>query len=128
TQFKEFFESKEVNALDVPNKKWQDSFNDGATLETCLVNEGRALDDNLLHRLAVPKFIPTDDPIACLNKAMAFMSTGQNVASMGSKEKILLVHAHESGQVLDVSSSSYDNDTVSEVHPNMFEIMFAHGI
>ncbi|GKE47987.1 hypothetical protein Tco_1479245, partial [Tanacetum coccineum] len=99
----------------------------------------------------------------------------------GSKEKILLVHAHESRQVLDVSSSlgnenrssnyessssgnenkssdyesnssrnnadakkmlvdttafdienddirtSYEYDTVSDVHPNIFEIMFAHG-
>ncbi|GJS33593.1 hypothetical protein Tco_0531975 [Tanacetum coccineum] len=45
---------------------------------------------------------------------MQMLILGQNVASMGSKEKILLVHAHESGQVLDVSSRSYDNDTVSE--------------
>ncbi|GKD32108.1 hypothetical protein Tco_1242886 [Tanacetum coccineum] len=78
--------------------------------------------------LVVPTFLPIDDPIACLNKAMAFMSTafpsrftiqdgrltfqqvqgrqGQNVAGMGSKEKILLVQAHEPDQVLDESSSS----------------------
>ncbi|GJX11255.1 hypothetical protein Tco_0201114 [Tanacetum coccineum] len=46
-----------VNALDVPNKSWQESFNDGTTLEACLVtknavleaclvNEGITLNDN----------------------------------------------------------------------------------
>nr|GEZ03971.1 reverse transcriptase domain-containing protein [Tanacetum cinerariifolium] len=33
TQFKEFFNSKEANALDVPNKCWQKSFSDGAKWE-----------------------------------------------------------------------------------------------
>ncbi|GJZ21570.1 hypothetical protein Tco_0558609 [Tanacetum coccineum] len=166
---------------------------EGTTLEACFVNEGRALDDNLVVKettydsvtspeqldessssqqphatfpqldsgLAVPIFIPIDDLIACLHK-------GQNVAGMGSKEKILLVQEQESGQVLDVSKilgnenksfnyesnnsgndadakkilvdttasdienddigTSYDSDTVSEVHPDMFEIVFAHGI
>nr|GEU85513.1 hypothetical protein [Tanacetum cinerariifolium] len=77
--------------------------------------------------VAVQTFIPTDDPIACLHKAMAFMvivqqvqgGQGQNVAGMGSKEKILLVQAQESGHVL---------ETISEVHLDMFEIVFAHGI
>ncbi|GJR08560.1 hypothetical protein Tco_0791212 [Tanacetum coccineum] len=33
TQFKEFFDSKEVTALDVPNKCWQKSFSNGAEWE-----------------------------------------------------------------------------------------------
>ncbi|GKC90958.1 hypothetical protein Tco_1151607 [Tanacetum coccineum] len=192
TQFNEFFDSKEVNASDFQNKCWQKNFIDGATLEACLVNEGRALDDNLVIKetiddsvtsseqldessssqqphvtfpqldsgLVVPTFIPTDDPIACLHKAMAFMVTvqqvqgrhGQNVAGMGSKEKIMLVQIQKFGQVLDEGSRndadakkmlvdmttyaienddigpSYDSDTVFEVHLDMFENMFAHGI
>ncbi|GJT84640.1 hypothetical protein Tco_1066357 [Tanacetum coccineum] len=32
-RFKEFFDSKEVNALDVPNKSWQVSFNNGTRWE-----------------------------------------------------------------------------------------------
>nr|GEV70988.1 hypothetical protein [Tanacetum cinerariifolium] len=243
TQFKEFIDSKAVNASNFHNKCWQKDFSDGATieaclltegaileaclvtgatLEACLVNEVRALDDNLvvkettdysvtssvqldessssqqLHAifpqldsgLVVPTFLPIDDPIVCLNKAMTFMVTVQqvqgrqcqHVAGVGSKEKILLVQAHESGQVLDENSSlgnenrssdyernssrnenrssnhesnssgndayakkmlvdttasdienddigpSYDSDTVSEVHLNMFEIVFTHGI
>ncbi|GKD08414.1 hypothetical protein Tco_1188099 [Tanacetum coccineum] len=136
TPFKEFFDSKKVNASDFENKSWQNTFKDirdgnlkltnqqqslvtegaileaclvtkGATLEACLVNESRALDDNLVVKettddsvtsseqldksissqqphatfpqldsgLVVPTLLPTDDPIACLNKAMAFMST-----------------------------------------------------
>ncbi|GJY27903.1 hypothetical protein Tco_0403670 [Tanacetum coccineum] len=76
--------------------------------------------------LIVPTFLPGDDPIACLNKAMAFISTiggllfskfkedkGEgNMArqctqpkrtknSTWFKEKMLLVQAQESGQVLD---------------------------
>ncbi|GKB49766.1 hypothetical protein Tco_0900519, partial [Tanacetum coccineum] len=82
------------------------------------------------------------------------VTKGQNVAVYGSKEKIILVQAHESGQVLDESNSSgnenrssdkessslkgndananigpsYDSDTVSEVPHDMFENVFAHGI
>ncbi|GJR80564.1 hypothetical protein Tco_0151349 [Tanacetum coccineum] len=44
---------------------------EGTTLRACLVTEGVEMDD----RLVVPTFIPTDDLIACLHKAMAFMST-----------------------------------------------------
>ncbi|GJU73864.1 hypothetical protein Tco_1265269 [Tanacetum coccineum] len=129
TPFKEFFDSKEVNALDFQIKCWQKHFKDytgwepktyrrillqyldeldklidervlkydvlrmkekevqaikeienaldarlvieGTTLRACLVTEGVEMDD----RLVVPTFIPTDDLIACLHKAMAFMST-----------------------------------------------------
>ncbi|GJT69077.1 hypothetical protein Tco_1028363 [Tanacetum coccineum] len=77
--------------------------------------------------LAVPSFVPGDDPIASLNKAMSFLSTiiasrfpttnlehipiqeTKLIFSMPKrprnttwfKEKILLVQAQESGQVLD---------------------------
>nr|GEU38009.1 hypothetical protein [Tanacetum cinerariifolium] len=169
-----------------------------ATLETCLVNEGRALDDNLVIKettdgyvtsseqldessssqqphatflkidsgLAVSTFIPTDDLIACLHKIMAFLSTvtvqqvqgrhGQNVAgnenrssnykssSSGNKNrssdyesnslgnnadaKKMLVDTTSSDIENDDTGISYDSDTISEVHPDMFEIMFAHEI
>ncbi|GJU59875.1 hypothetical protein Tco_1237641 [Tanacetum coccineum] len=63
--------------------------------------------------LATPVFLPGDDLIACLNKAMAFMSTGEGRMarqctqpkrprnSTWFKEKMLLVEAQELGQVLD---------------------------
>ncbi|GKB29086.1 hypothetical protein Tco_0868487 [Tanacetum coccineum] len=75
--------------------------------------------------LAVLVFLPGDDPIACLNKAMAFTvtvqqvqgrqgqsfagmrtkgndtSSGGNNATAWFKEKLMLAEAQESGQVLD---------------------------
>ncbi|GJS03769.1 retrovirus-related pol polyprotein from transposon TNT 1-94 [Tanacetum coccineum] len=76
--------------------------------------------------LAVPTFLPGDDQIACMNKAMAFLSAvtiqqvkgrqGQNIVGLGSqgntssskgntsgqaKEKVLLVQAHAEGKELD---------------------------
>ncbi|GJT57675.1 hypothetical protein Tco_0992729 [Tanacetum coccineum] len=82
--------------------------------------------------LAVPVFLPGDDPIACLNKAMAFMSNDGRVIvqqvrgiqgkvllctkhkrprnSAWFKEKILLVQAHEDGQVLDEEHLAFPTD------------------
>ncbi|GKE12890.1 hypothetical protein Tco_1416441, partial [Tanacetum coccineum] len=72
--------------------------------------------------LAVPSFLPRDDPIASLNKAMAFLIQGrQSQGYAGNslkcnatalrpkrprnsawfKEKLMLAEAHEFGQVLD---------------------------
>nr|GFD37337.1 hypothetical protein [Tanacetum cinerariifolium] len=45
---------------------------------------------------AVPVFSPGDDPIACLNKAMAFLTT-----IAWYKDKAMLSEAHEAGQNLD---------------------------
>nr|GEZ51255.1 hypothetical protein [Tanacetum cinerariifolium] len=69
--------------------------------------------------LAVPVFLPGDDPIDCLNKALAFVSTvvasrfpstnkqlrtSSNLRNQATiqdgREKMLLVQAHESDQVL----------------------------
>ncbi|GJX72753.1 retrovirus-related pol polyprotein from transposon TNT 1-94 [Tanacetum coccineum] len=90
--------------------------------------------------LAVPSFLPGDDPIACLNKEMAFMSTvmaslqgrqcqsftgtgtkgnatsfaGINVAGQARfKEKMLLVQAQESGQTDDLDAYDSDCDDIS---------------
>ncbi|GKA53103.1 hypothetical protein Tco_0746418 [Tanacetum coccineum] len=75
-------------------------------------------------KLVVPIFLPVDDLIACLNKAMAFMVTIQQVqriqgqsSSLGTignattsrgnnatgqaREKLMLAEAHKSSQVLD---------------------------
>ncbi|GJR64169.1 hypothetical protein Tco_0010234 [Tanacetum coccineum] len=203
TQFKEFFDTKEVNASDFPNKCWQKNFIDvlkygalrmkekevqvikeiknrlkekeiqqqqslviegaileaclvtkGATLEACLVNEGRALDDNLVIKET------TYDSVTSTSSNLRNQATiqdgrvtvqqvqgrhGQNVTGMGSKEKILLVQIQKSGQVLDESSSSGNENRSSDyessslgmktevltmkatVHPDMFENVFAHG-
>ncbi|GJS04171.1 hypothetical protein Tco_0320679 [Tanacetum coccineum] len=49
---------------------------------------------------AVLVFSPGDDPIACLNKAMAFLTVVAS-SSMIYKDKAMLVEAQEAGQILD---------------------------
>ncbi|GKF57577.1 hypothetical protein Tco_0171114 [Tanacetum coccineum] len=71
---------------------------------------------------AVPVFSPRDDLIACLNKAMAFLTT---VASSRQctqpkrprnaiawyKEKAMLVEAQEAGQILDEEQLAFLADS-----------------
>ncbi|GKD66789.1 hypothetical protein Tco_1308897 [Tanacetum coccineum] len=99
--------------------------------------------------LAVPIFIPIDDLIACLHKGYCSASLrktrseccwygikGENTASSGTgiwsgndaDAKKILVDTTTSDIENDDIGTSYDSDTVSEVHPDMFEIVFAHGI
>ncbi|GKA56381.1 hypothetical protein Tco_0755453 [Tanacetum coccineum] len=75
--------------------------------------------------LAVPKFLPTDDPIESLNKAMAFLSEGhiarqctkpkraQN--SEWFKENMLLAQAQEAGVALDEEQRAFLVDTGKRV-------------
>ncbi|GJU44666.1 hypothetical protein Tco_1201932 [Tanacetum coccineum] len=102
---------------------------ESATLEACLVNEG----------LVIPTFLPTDDPIACLNKAMALFQGRQcqNFASMGSKGNAIGFENENRSYDKESSSSegndandnigpSYDSDTMSEVPHDMLENVFTH--
>ncbi|GJZ58054.1 hypothetical protein Tco_0613548 [Tanacetum coccineum] len=75
--------------------------------------------------LVVPKFLPTDDPIKSLNKAMAFLSEGhiarqctQPKRAQNSewfKENMLLAQAQEAGVALDEEQRAFLVDTGKRV-------------
>ncbi|GJU26090.1 retrovirus-related pol polyprotein from transposon TNT 1-94 [Tanacetum coccineum] len=75
--------------------------------------------------LALPKFLPTDDPIESLNKAMAFLSEGhiarqctQPKRAQNSewfKENMLLAQAQEAGVALDEEQRAFLVDTGKRV-------------
>ncbi|GJV72142.1 hypothetical protein Tco_1492137 [Tanacetum coccineum] len=133
--------------------------------------------------LAVPSFLPGDDPIACLNKAMAFMSTiiashfpstnnqlrtSSNLSNQATiqdsrvtiqyvkgrhdqsfagerhmarqctkpkrprnsawfKEKMLLVQAHESGQIDDLDAYDSDCDDISSTKAVLMANLSSYG-
>ncbi|GKE79386.1 hypothetical protein Tco_1545506, partial [Tanacetum coccineum] len=69
--------------------------------------------------LAVPVFNQGDDPIACINKAMAFLIAVASLSKFkGGKDKVMLdkamlAEAQESGQILDeeqLDLDAYDSD------------------
>ncbi|GKF90581.1 hypothetical protein Tco_0274282, partial [Tanacetum coccineum] len=78
----------------------------------------------------VPVFSPRDDPIACLNKKMAFLTivassrvTVQQVR--GGKEKAMLAEAQEARQILDEEQLAFltdpgvlDGQAVQTIIPN----------
>nr|GEY15157.1 hypothetical protein [Tanacetum cinerariifolium] len=74
----------------------------------------------------VPVFSPGDDPIACLNKAMAFLTT---IASLRNaawyKEKAMLTEAQKAGQILDEEQLAFladlgvpDGQAIQTIIPN----------
>ncbi|GJW27109.1 hypothetical protein Tco_0040920 [Tanacetum coccineum] len=114
TPFKEFFDSKKVNASDFENKSWQNTFKDirdgnlkltnqqqslvtegaileaclvtkGATLEACLVNESRALDDNLVVKET------TDDSVTSSEQLDKSISSQQPHATFPQLDSGLVV-------------------------------------
>ncbi|GJV45612.1 hypothetical protein Tco_1430148 [Tanacetum coccineum] len=114
TQFKEFFNSKDVNALDFHNKSWKKYFKDYTIYEpktyrrnllrseSLFGHEGIEMDDNSIVKES------TDDSVTSSKQLDESSSSWNNAdADIGP---------------------SYNSDTVSEVHHDMFENVFAHGI
>ncbi|GJT30326.1 hypothetical protein Tco_0910601 [Tanacetum coccineum] len=164
TQFKEFFNSKDVNALDFHNKSWkktskilrfmnpkltdlrmkerevhaiqetekrlkereiqqQESLvTEDAVMEACLVTEDTTLEANLsIDRAALDASLVTEEMD---DNSVVKESTDDSVTS--SKQ---LDESSSSWNNADADiGPSYDSDTVSEVHHDMFENVFAHGI
>ncbi|GJW40034.1 hypothetical protein Tco_0065879 [Tanacetum coccineum] len=146
TRFKEFFDLKEVNASNVHNKIWQESFSDGAkwelknfrrlllcelqqqeslvtegaALEACLVNEGITLNDNT----GVTESSGTESEDS--SSETPFSKSENENRSTDKKSSSL------EGNVVDADiGPSYDSDTVTDV-PNSnndtSENAFAHEI
>ncbi|GJX13161.1 hypothetical protein Tco_0204919 [Tanacetum coccineum] len=135
TQFKEFFDSNEVNASDFDNKSLQKGFEDhtgtnpqtyriqerlvteGASLEASLVTEGIALEEILIAKKS------TDDSVTSLKQQDESNSSGNDADA----EKILVEKVASGIEHADIGPS-YDSDTVSGVHHDTFENLFAHSI
>ncbi|GJZ01299.1 hypothetical protein Tco_0519260 [Tanacetum coccineum] len=75
-------------------------------------------------RLAIPTFLPTDDPIASLNKAMIFLSHMAKQCTVRKrvkdsewfKDKMLLAQAEEAGVVLDEEQQDFLADSLEETN------------
>ncbi|GJS07645.1 hypothetical protein Tco_0364441 [Tanacetum coccineum] len=104
---------------------------EGTTLEACLVNECLELNDNT----GVTEGSGTESENS--SSETPFSSSGNenrssdyesNSLGNDADAKMMLVDTTASAIKTDDIRTSYDSDTVSEVHPNMFENVFAHGI
>ncbi|GJR62980.1 hypothetical protein Tco_1505142 [Tanacetum coccineum] len=69
--------------------------------------------------LVVPTFLPCDDPIACLNKAMAFMSTV--MASQETGSEIFWVKGIWQGSALSLRGQTQLNNTLPSVPQNLYD-------
>ncbi|GKB74280.1 hypothetical protein Tco_0935692 [Tanacetum coccineum] len=138
TQFKKFFDSREVNASDVPNKSWQESFNDESEVQAIkeiekwlkeselqqqesLVTEGTTLEANLSTDGTA---LDASASFCLVNEGMALNDNTGVIESSGTESE------NSTSENADIGPS-YDSDTVTEVpHSNndTFENVFAHGI
>nr|GEY41551.1 hypothetical protein [Tanacetum cinerariifolium] len=89
----------------------------GATLEACLVTKDIKMDDNFVAKES------TDDYVTSLEQLDESSSLGNDA----DVEKILFDTVDSDIKYVYIGPS-YDSDTVSELHHDMFENMFAHGI
>ncbi|GJY81094.1 hypothetical protein Tco_0493845 [Tanacetum coccineum] len=121
TQLKKFFDSKEVNASDHENRFFQKYFTDitrpdpqtfrtqeslvskGATLEASLVTKGITMEDNLV------------------------VKESSSLGNDTDAEKTLVETVAFDIKNADIGPS-YDSDTLSKVHHDTFENVFAHRI
>ncbi|GJU62912.1 hypothetical protein Tco_1244747 [Tanacetum coccineum] len=125
TQFKKFFDSKELNDLDFHNKCWQKNFIDytGCELET--------LRRNLLW------YFEELDKLIDERTQESLVSEGATmepslVIEGATLEASLVTEGAALEASLDTEDAdighSYDSDTVFKVHHDIFENMFVHGI
>ncbi|GJT41228.1 hypothetical protein Tco_0941093 [Tanacetum coccineum] len=90
---------------------------EGATLEACLVTEGTTMDDNLVVKESI------DDSVTSLEQ----LEESSNSGNDADVEKILVDTVDFDVEYAHIGSS-YDSDTVYEVHHDTFENVIAHGI
>ncbi|GJW00310.1 hypothetical protein Tco_1555561 [Tanacetum coccineum] len=90
---------------------------DGPALEACLVTKGIAMDDNFVARESIHDFVTS------LEQLDESISLGNDA----NVEKILVDTVDSDIEKADIRPS-YDSDTVSDVHHDTFEYMFAHEI
>ncbi|GJY21486.1 hypothetical protein Tco_0394052 [Tanacetum coccineum] len=153
TQFKKFFNSKEVNASDFQNKCWQKNFKDYTRCEpeTYRRNLLRFLEElDRKREIQQQESLVIEGTILEANMSTAGTSLDASSVTEGTKLEACLVtegatledNLVTEGAVLETSlvtegialdanaviERSYDSDTVSEVHHDMFENMSAHGI
>ncbi|GKC92084.1 hypothetical protein Tco_1157526 [Tanacetum coccineum] len=124
TLFNKFFDSEEVNASDRENRFLQKYFKDitREDLQTfrtqeSLVIESIVLEDNLVAKES------TDDSVSSSEQLDESSSLGNDADA-----KNILVEMVASGIENDDVRPSYDSDPMSEVHHDIFEIVFAHRI
>nr|GEU31330.1 hypothetical protein [Tanacetum cinerariifolium] len=85
-------------------------------IESALIDSG----------FAIPVFSPGDDLIACLNKAMAFLTAVASLRNVAwYKEKAMLDEAQEAGQILDEEQLAFltdpgvqDGQAIQKITPN----------
>ncbi|GKC56430.1 hypothetical protein Tco_1084028 [Tanacetum coccineum] len=86
-------------SLKPPRDKNQRAFVGGSWSDSGEEDDEKIQDETCF---AVPVFSPGDDPIACLNKAMAFLMVPKRPRNVAwYKEKAMLADAQEAGQILD---------------------------
>ncbi|GJZ68571.1 hypothetical protein Tco_0631811, partial [Tanacetum coccineum] len=149
TPFKKFFDSKEVNAYDFNNKSWQKDFKDYTRQEpkTYKCNLLQYLDvlDKLIDERAlkygelqikereVQAIKDTDG--TTLDASLVTEGTTLE-ACLVTERAVLEACLVTEGEALEAClvtedadiEPSYDSDTVSEVHHDMFENVFSHRI
>ncbi|GJU46240.1 hypothetical protein Tco_1203506 [Tanacetum coccineum] len=96
---------------------------EGATLEACLVTKGIALDDNLVAKES------TDDSVTSSEQLDERRSSRNECNRSGNENRSSDNESISSRNDADADiGPSYDSDTMSEVHHDIFENMFVHGI
>ncbi|GKB74056.1 hypothetical protein Tco_0935468, partial [Tanacetum coccineum] len=123
TQFKEFFDSKEVNASNVPNKSWQESLNDESEVQAIKEIKKRLKESELQQQESL--VIEAVDRSQTQSLRLNSRSEDEIRSSKQRKQC-------SEGNNVDVDiGPSNDSDIVTEVpHSNndAFENVFAHGI
>ncbi|GKE98685.1 hypothetical protein Tco_0022036, partial [Tanacetum coccineum] len=126
TQFKEFFDSKEVNASDFHNQCWQKDFKDYTSYEpeTYKRNLLWYMDDLEQH---IDERIQQQESLSTNGIALdASLVTERATLEASLVNKAMALDARNDADA-DIGPS-YDSDTVFEVHHDMFENVFAHRI
>nr|GEW94997.1 hypothetical protein [Tanacetum cinerariifolium] len=125
-QYEEFhMKKREVKAIKEIKKRLNEQkmqtqeslVTEGATLEASLVTEGIALNDNLVAKES------TDDSVPSSEQLDKNISLGNDADA-----KKILVETVSSGIEQANIGPSYESCTVSEVHHDTFENVFAHSI
>ncbi|GJQ98418.1 hypothetical protein Tco_0009557 [Tanacetum coccineum] len=130
TPFKKFFDSKKVNAYDFNNKSWQKDFKDYTR------QEPKTYKCNLLQYLDVLDKLIDERALRYGELQMKEREGTTLEASFSTDGTTLDASLVTEGTTLEAClvtedadiEPSYDSDTMSEVHHDMFENVFSHGI